>query len=374
MKAVIFIVSMSMVLIVSPSVQAIPLIDMQPAKKVKKSDRRCNKTCQLEREIKQLKGLLAMIRELKGWARDVHSDLKRVYSDSALNLDRARDMIARAKKQKPSKWIAPTNIEAQMVVASNTSSVPRISSFTIPDVNPDEFYLHCTVNFPPTWVRQQKKVKVSWYIYDHRHLPTASSIQNTNKAIFHKYGYSKPVRSNKVNYYQRVRGLGLLPGRYFVATKVVAASGRYPRPTQVSLGVFRVTKEGVKYVAFNLPHYRKWYQSYKSPLRLSEVKARVKGKGIMIGGKLDHSSFSSDSKPVIIEIIAESGYGSKVIYRQDRRLKRGSEKLKLKLKEHGLKPGAYQLRISVYTEYQAGTKYKYLRGASAFQRIPITIK
>jgi hypothetical protein len=199
-------------LLVAPSdAVAIPLIRGKSVKLPVKSIRGCNKACRKKRavlaRIKNLREQLAMVRELKRWARDVYSDLRRTHDDSLSNLERAREVIARANKSKPTPWIQPRGLEAQLVMASASRAIPK-PSYRIAQVGPDDVYLHCVVSFPQAWVKGRKKVRVRWYVFDERHLPTAASWQTRNKAIYYKSWSVKTIKAKKADYYERVSGLG----------------------------------------------------------------------------------------------------------------------------------------------------------------------
>jgi len=337
--------------------EAIPLIEPpQERSSGKVRRRRRNPAAKLKARIKSLEALKDMVVELKKWSRDIERDLERMYKDSKRNFELARAKIFRAKGKAVTAYNAPRGLEAETARASDGKKYPRLR-YTVPTVKPDDFNLHVKVTVPKAWVNQ-RKIKLQWYIFDYRHLPTAATYQAGSKAIYYHYQYYyKPIPYAATIYRHQVRGLELLPGRYFIAVVVRATNGPYPRPKTVSLGVFRVKGKNPPGVKTMLPHYRRWYSSYRSPLTL-KVKTRTRRNTIYVSGRVSHAKYSKGMEPVYIEVRAESGYRKKVVYRVAKRLKRG----KARIKGHGLPAGSYKLRIRVYTKFQeqSGSRYKYM--------------
>ncbi len=166
-----------------------------------------------------------------------------------------------------------------------------------------------------------------------------------------------------------------MPGRYF-ASCVVSTRG-YPADFLVSLGVFRVEGVAPSGVTTVLPHYKRWYSKHKSVLSLDKVSAKVKGKAIHLGGSVAREGFAKGQQPVYIEAVAERSFKFKrVVLRQRVTLKRAKLALRGRgfvIKEHGLAPGSYTLRVGAYTEHHSKTRRAYLKGSKAEQTVQITI-
>ena len=337
--------------------------------------RRANPVKQLQAKVDALKAQLAAIKELRNWASTSRGELWKIYSDSLANLMQARAAIFRAKGKPAPRYEVPKGFEIEPIRVTAGSSYPTSSSYKVAVVPPGTFKLYTRVTFPRQWVAERKKLSVSFQIYPERYLPMASRYQNTTQAIYRAYSYSQRVTGETTNFNSTVRGLGLMPGRYFVSC-VVSTRG-YPTDFLVSLGVFRVEGDPPPGVTAVLPHYRRWYSAYKSVLSLDKVSATVKGKAIHLGGTVAREGFAKGQRPVYIEAVAERSFNFKrVVMRQQVALRRATLALRGRgfiIKGHDLAPGSYTLHVSAYTEHSTGTRRAYLKGSKAEQNVQITI-
>lgn len=341
----------------------------------RRPSRRVSPVKRAEAKVAALKAQLAAIKELRNWAETSSKELSKIHGDSLANLMQARAAIFRAKGKAAPRYQVPSTFEVEPVRVGTGTQYPS-SSYNVPVVPPDNFRLFTRVTFPDRWVRERKKVQVSFQIYPDRYLPMASRYQNTTKAIYRIYSYSQKVNRKVTTFNATVRGLALQPGRYFVSF-VVSTKG-YPTQFLVSLGLFRVERPPPEAVAVNLPHYRRWYGTYKPVIRLDKVKASMRGTAIHLGGSYTRRNFEKGQEPVYLELSAKSSsIRRKVLLRQRRALKRARQNIRGKtfvIKDHGLPPGSYTLYVSAYTEYPAGSsKYSYMRGSRAEKKFEITV-
>jgi hypothetical protein len=339
--------------------------------------RRANPVKQLQVKVDALKAQLATIKELRNWASTSRGELWKIYSDSLANLMQARAAIFRAKGKPALRYKVPKGFEIEPIRVTAGRTYPTSSSYKVAVVPPGTFKLFTKVTFPQQWVSERKKLSVSFQIYPERYLPMASRYQNTTKAIYRIYAYSQRVTGKSTNFNTTVRGLGLLPGRYF-ASCVVSTRG-YPADFLVSLGVFRVEGDPPPGVTTVLPHYRRWYSKYKAVVSLDRVSARVRGKAIHLGGSVVRKGFArKGQKPVYVEVIAAQGFKRKrVLLRRRVALKRAKLALGGRdfiIKGHGLAPGSYTLHVGAFTEHLSSTSRRaYFKGSKAEQKVQISI-
>ena len=337
--------------------------------------------------IDALKAQAATISELKKWASTNKFDLQRVYKNSEENFRQARQAILRAKGQTQQRWVRPQGFEVETARLAPSRIYPTTSSYKVQTVNPDDFYVHVQSHYPNSWVNTNKRVRINWYIFDERYLPMASPQQNNEKAIYTNTYNSKAIRFRSMRYSNHVAGLGLKPGRYFVAAvfrekrAYVPYSQRkrrryVPAQTQVSLAVFRVTQSPSKEVKVVLPHYRTWYSTYKNVIRLEGVNARYRRGKVEISGKFDHTKFVKGGLPTYLEVTAKTGKLRRAIYRQAVKVRSVSgNRFRITIKDHGLPVGTQQLDLSVYGEYATGRKYyRPQEGARADQILSVMVQ
>lgn len=287
-------------------------------------------------------------------------------------LSNARRAWALAKPA--GSWKPPEGMRASLATASVGANAParaRASSTSIPSVPPDEFYLQTTVDYPPRWVAARRAVNVRWTLFDQRHLPDAwSPLDASEHAIYSDLGHQQPITARRTRYTQRVSGLGLLPGRYFIAAEIVVR-GIQPRLAIISLGTFLVRQPPAPGVRVLLPHYSGWYYRHAA-IKLGRSKALLRGRTIQLSTSVERRGFQVGPKaaPVYLEVVAESGFRQVALYRAIHRLRRPRERLRLRF-DHGLPSGPYQLRLTAYSV--AKTQRHGSRGVYDYQRLPLTV-
>lgn len=352
----------------------IPVPDEKPDKRWTKVRR----LARLKVKVKALQIQLMAIKELSNWASTNASEMHRLYSSSRVNLEQARAAILKAQGKPVTPYVPPKGFEIEPVVAASTpAKYYRLrGTKEVSVVPPDDFRLFVRVFFPKEWVTQRKKVSIGCKIYSERYLPMATRYQNTTKAIYRVSAFSKIVTRRETVFNSTVFGLGLLPGRYFASCVVSTRS--YPSTYLVSLGMFRVQGKLPPAVRVLLPHYREWYSTFKSVVTFKDLKAKVRGnKTIQLSGAYERVDFAKGQKPVFIEAKIIKGPESRVVLRRYQKLTRrrmGFGGRFFTIKEHGLKPGTYTLRVTLYTEYSTGTRWVYARGSRVDRSVQVTIK
>ncbi len=351
----------------------IPVPDQKPDKRWTKVRR----LAQLKAKVKALQTQLMAIRELSNWASTNAREMQRLYTSSRVNLEQARAAILKAQGKPVTPYVPPKGFEIEPVVAAaKPADYYRLRGTSkVSVVPPDSFRLYVRVLFPKDWIAQRRKVSIGCKIYSERYLPMATRYQNTTKAIYRVSAFSKIVTRRETVFNSTVHGLGLLPGRYFASC--VVSTRTYPSTYLVSLGMFRVKGKLPPAVRVLLPHYRDWYRSYKSVVGWRDLKAKVRGKSIQLSGSYERKDFARGQKPVHIEAKILQGQKSRVVLRRYQKLTRRRMSFRgryFNIKEHGLKPGTYTLRVTLYTEYSTGTRWVYMRGSRADRSVQVTIK
>lgn len=336
------------------------------------------------RRVKQLKAQLAAleaqysaIKELAAWAGTTSMEMSKLYSGSLINLKQARAAIFKAQGKPVTPYKQPRGFEIKPVVAAMNYKQysKRRYSTGVAVVPPDGFKLYTEVSFPDQWVKQRRRLRVAYSIFSERYLPMASRYQNTGKAAYHVSSSREKVTGRRTTFHARVAGHALLPGRYFVSCLV----STWPRTSTflVSLGMFRVEGKLPSAVKVLLPHHRKWYRTYRSVLRVDQLKVKLgRGRAIQISGAFTRARFARGNKPVYFEAIAVKGLDRRVILRRYERLTRKQMKFGgryFTIKDHGLPAGDYSLHLTLYTEYMSEGRYPYLRGGQATKSARLTV-
>jgi len=377
---IVFVLGAAGIILAAPAASRaqIPLPIPVPEPKPNPRWTKVRRLAQLQARVKALETQRSAIRELSSWASTNSREMRRLYDSSRINLEQARAAILKAQGKPVTPFVPPKGFEIEPVVAARTPADYyrlRRRPSTVSVVPPDDFRLFVQVFFPQSWVTKRKQVSIGCKIYSERYLPMATQYQNTTKAIYRVSAFSKTVTRRETVFNATVSGLGLLPGRYF-ASCVVSTRRTYPRVYLVSLGMFRVKGKLPPAVKVLLPHYRDWYYTYNKMLVWQNLSARVRGGAIQLSGKYDRLKFARGQGPVYIEAVARRGGKPSVLLRRYQKLTRGRMTFGgryFKISDHGLKPGTYTLRVTLYTEYQSGTRYLYKRGARAEKSVQITI-
>jgi hypothetical protein len=325
--------------------------------------------------LEAMKAQLAAIKELASWASTNRTELANLYSDSLANLKQARAAIQRAKGQAATDYVEPRGFEVEPIQVNTSTALPASSSST-PVVPPDGFYLLTRVQFPEAWVKEKKRLSISYQIYPEAYLPMATTYQNTNNAIFRAYSSSLTALSATTTFNAQVKGLALPPGRYF-ASMVIAAYDS-SRDSLVSLGMFRVEGKILPSVQAVRPHYTDWYRTYTPMVSLTDLKAEVKGKGLQLSGAYKREGFAKGQKPVWLEVVAEQGDTRAVLLRSMQPLTAAVTKFGGKgylVKEHSLAPGTYTIRVTVFTEHPSSdSKWAYPTGSRSDKTVTVTVR
>jgi hypothetical protein len=323
--------------------------------------------------VDAIKAQLAALREIASWASTNRTELWKLYSDSLANLIQARAAIRKGA----APYLEPKGFEIEPVVVTSSSTYPgAASTYAVQTVPPDSFYLHTRVQFPDAWVAVKKRMTVTYNIYPEVYLPMATTYQNASNAIFQAYSYSLTADSKIDTFHSAVSGLALPPGRYYVSC--VVSTYDYPREYMVSLGLFRVDGKLPATVKLYPPHHVAWYRTYNPQIKLDDAKATVKGKNISLSGAFTRVGFQKGKmKPATIEAVAEQGATRRVVLRLNQPINTEKSKFGGKpflIADHGLAPGTYSLKVTVYTEHPSSdSKYAYLTGSKAEKTLSITV-
>ncbi len=350
----------------------VPASGSRPAKR--------GKVAKAKARVEALGAQAALIKEMKKWASTNKSELQKIYTNSLDNFKQARTAIYRAKGQAVPRYKPPQGFEVSVARLSGSSSYPTYSSYKVPTVDPDDFYIHVQADYPDEWVKGRRRMRIKWYIYDDSYLPTASPYQNEDKAIYRSKYHSKGISTRSIRYRNHVTGLGLLPGRYFAAVvfRESYTAGKHKsyskREKQVSLAAFRIARSAPPGVKLLLPHFRDWYGTYKKKITLGSVRASGNKRRITVSGSFDRAEFNPDLAPAYIEVATTTG--ARVIYRARVKIRKATNnRFSAKIGKHGLSPGTHRLRVTIYTEYATGRKYyKPFEGCRSEQKVEVTVR
>ncbi|MCA9668148.1 MAG: hypothetical protein KC503_21265 [Myxococcales bacterium] len=347
----------------------------------------CDKLCQVRRQIAALKAQRTMIGELRSWAWTQYRGLQRVYRDSEANFRSAQQIMYTSRNKRAPTWQRPQGLEVETARVSDSSVYPSASKYKVPVVDPEKIYVHVQTYYPREWIAdRQHRISIDWYIFDHRFIPMAAEYQKSERAVHRSSHRSHILSRASERWRHHVQGLGLLPGRYFVAGvfREVRPYRRYsrgyryrPRQAAVSLGVFRVTRKAPPGVDMLLPHYRDWYRSYGNKVTLTDVKvsAAARGRFVNVRGRFKINDYKRDMRPAIIEVKATGQNRNIIIYRQRKKIRRADNRFSLRIKGHTLAHGRYKLRVTVYTEHKSGRRYyRPWDGARAEQNVDLELR